>query len=294
MGMPRIRMLHPAGRESDHNLSLAAKELEKSGITVLYEPDPGPRDWPWTAGDVGTRSQRLNQALLEPDSDMVLCARGGYGSSDLLPHLDWEALAGRPPKPLIGFSDISSLHSALRARLGWHGIHGPMPDTDYWETGDAAALAGVLGQGNQAGTLTVQPLREGDDGPEGWLFGGCFTVLTNLIGTPWLPPLKDAILLLEDTGETPPRLLRALNQWQQSGALDDVAAIVLGRFSGCAVAATGVDEEGLLTAMASRLDLPVYHCRQFGHCRPNHPWIIGARATIGKQQLNWQTEGNLW
>ena len=64
---------------------------------------------------------------------------------------------------------------------------------------------------------------------EGKLFGGCFSVLTNLVGTSFLPDLAGHILIFEDIEEHPARLMRYWKQWEYAGILTGVEAVVFGR-----------------------------------------------------------------
>jgi muramoyltetrapeptide carboxypeptidase len=197
---------------------------------------------------------------------------------------------------LIGFSDISCLISAFWTRLGWPGIHGPMPGSSLWgqnSTEDIAQLLALLKDGQaKQGMLRLSPIdAEGHTAAReqtGWLFGGCFSVLTNLIGTPYLPrSLAGALLLFEDTGENYGRLLRYWNQWLQSGILDGVRGIVLGRFSDLEA---GSFEAELKAEFARRCGLPCWSSEDFGHVSPNFPFVIGAQGSIAADGtvLRWQ------
>ena len=239
---------------------------------------------------IARRASLLNQALLDNDVDCVIAARGGYGASDLLPQLDWEALLRVAPKLLVGFSDVGAVQSALYARLGWPALHAPMPGSSAW-CGDAAVdeLVSMLVTGPPlSGTIGVQCLaRSPHTGTiHGTLFGGCLSVLTNLIGTPDLPdPAPGRILFLEDVNESAERILRYWNQWCASGQLAGTAAVVLGRFAGM----TGKTPVSWLAArVAERTECPIFVSEDFGHGQPNHPIAIGGMATIQGDALNWQ------
>jgi muramoyltetrapeptide carboxypeptidase len=240
--------------------------------------------------------------LNTPDAQVVFAGRGGYGASDLLPLIPWEKLKGLAPRCLVGFSDITALHSAFWTKLGWSGLHGPMVGSPLWglnSSEDIAALLSLIEHGQPPrGMLRISPCaRAATDSRKalkGWLFGGCFSVLTNLIGTPYLPAsLAGAILLFEDTGENCGRLLRYWNQWLQSGLLQGVEGVVWGRFTQL----EGTVSEGETRAELSRRSpLPCWTSEDFGHCSPNFPFLIGAtahsvpacRQGAGEQELQWQ------
>jgi len=288
-----VRIIRTSGLESPDLLPGRIQELAGQGIQVRYDPLPLDGSWPFVAASAALRAEALAAALAESGTSAVLCARGGYGASDLLDLLPWERLRGLSPKLLIGYSDVSALHSALFARLGWPCLHAPMPATSYWgeagEQRDIDALVQILSGGDLAGTIRLKGSFPQADVPiEGWLFGGCFSVLTNMLGTGYFPQsLSGAILFFEDLGENPPRLMRFLNQWRQSGALSGVKAIVVG----CLVKCGGPDDETqslVAKQMAERTNLPVFTSSDFGHLSPNFPLGIGASARIEQGGLSWR------
>lgn len=301
---PTLRIIRPSSREATDLLAAKVATLRQQGFGVLYTDLPRDPEWAYTAATAAERCLALTQALVEPESQIILCARGGYGASDLLPLLPWDKLASLTPKLVVGFSDISALHSAFYTRLGWPGLHGPMPATALWGTdtltSDTAALLGNLrqwaDQQSLAGTLAVSEVTGAAAGPlHGRLFGGCFSVLTNLIGTPFFPKsLAGHILFIEDTDEHPGRLTRALNQWLQAGLCDGVQALVIGHLRNLG---PNIPDSAhfVLAQFAQRSGLPVFHSPLFGHTSPNYPLALGAQASIHAGQLSWHLDqANHW
>ncbi|MBF0442823.1 MAG: hypothetical protein HQK54_13035, partial [Oligoflexales bacterium] len=89
-----------------------------------------------------------------------------------------------------------------------------------------------------------------------------------------------------DIGENPARLLRYLNQWIQSGALEGVKAIILGKFTDCKF--EEVDFEATIwMEFKNRLEIPIFESPDFGHISPNMPIMIGATAEISENKLLW-------
>ncbi len=218
---------------------------------------------------LGTRD-RFDQSLREKDiveavRHSVVCAcRGGYGSLQLLPVLE-NAKVRRPP-PLLGLSDITSLHS-------------------YWMKCDAFSCYGVLPEhleSSRSGETVVsffngdpytrtghedamvRVLRAG--GAEGLCYGGCLTVLASLCGTPWQPNLEGAIFFLEDVDEKPWQWDNALTQLYFSGALRGVRALVGGSApfqEATSYGGPSVDE--ILVTWSERLGVPCLSRLPFGH-----------------------------
>jgi muramoyltetrapeptide carboxypeptidase len=287
-----IRIVRPSSREQTDLLGPRLEELRKAGFDVLYDDLPRDPNWAYVAAPTAARVEALTAALTERGTDAVLCARGGYGASDMLPLLPWERLRNATPKLLIGFSDISALHAALAAKLGWPSLHAPMPATVLWRAEDLHTLASLLAglrKGTAEFSLPVEPVSGHAGQVEGALFGGCFTVLTNLIATPYLPALDGKLVFIEDTDEHPARLMRAFNLWVQAGLLAKAKALVVGhlrnlgdKIPDCA--------PFVYERFAQISPVPVYKTQAFGHTSPNQPLLIGATATVAGdgRTLTWR------
>lgn len=264
--------------------------LDDAGFTVAHSPLVHDTRTPMSAATDPERSERLMQALLETSSDVVMSARGGYGASSLLQLIDWDELRATEPKPLIGFSDISALHSAMFSTLGRAGLHGPMPGSAlYCENNkDIAILHELLKRGLPwTSNIEVTPCNPLQPEASGWLFGGNLATLTGLIGTPWFPSsLHGAVVFLEDVGEHAGRVGRYFSQWCLSGAMEGVEAIVLGAFTNAGEGNAG-RRENIVGEFTRRVECPVFESKSFGHLSPNYPLAIGASASISDNQLRW-------
>jgi muramoyltetrapeptide carboxypeptidase len=197
------------------------------------------------------------------------------------------------PKLIIGFSDISALHSAFLAQLAWPGLHAPMPATSYWSENQDIDLTALMETFINPQNPIILNIYETISHPSlsspihGWLFGGCLSVLTNLIGTPYFPEnLNRAILFWEDIDESPARILRQVNHWIQSKVLLGVQAIILGRFT-LSQSRPDLDTRKLGTEIFLRTSIPVFLTQEFGHCSPNIPLLLGGQAQINRSSLSW-------
>ncbi len=297
----KIRIIRPSSREQGDLLAERRDELAAVGFEILYDDLPSDPTWPYASATAADRARALTDALLEPGTAAVVCARGGYGASDLLPLIPWAKLKKAPPKLLCGFSDVSALHWALDAQLGWPSVHGPMPATVLWrkkEASDAdveqllSLLRDVTAGRGLAGEIALEPLN-GAPAATGELLGGCFTVITNLIGTPYFPrSLAGKILYFEDTDEHPARLVRAFNQWAQAGLLDQAAGVVFGHFRNLG---DKIEDCApfVYERLAERTRIPAYKTKAFGHTAPNFPLVNGAAARVERGSLVWTLERNL-
>jgi muramoyltetrapeptide carboxypeptidase len=118
----------------------------------------------------------------------------------------------------------------------------------------------------------------------GVLFGGNLAVLSALVGTPYLPHLRDVVLLLEDVTEQPYRIDRMLTTLLQSGALAGLRAVVLGQFTRCEPGADGVSVRDVLAERLATLDLPVVAEAPIGHIDENRPVLLGADVEVDAQR----------
>jgi len=161
-----------------------------------------------------------------------------------------------------------------------------------WQGGeDVGALLDLLRSDRPwTGSINLAPVSKTPELKcQGRLFGGCLSVLSNLVGTPDLPSdLSGHILFFEDTGESAPRLLRYWRQWLDSGLLKGVSAVVFGRFT--EMGSMTEADSWAVTELAARTPCPVFSSRDFGHVTPNLPLAIGAQAEIRHDQLLWNLD----
>ncbi|HUE48430.1 MAG TPA: LD-carboxypeptidase [Steroidobacteraceae bacterium] len=232
----------------------------------------------YLAGDDTRRLGELTAALGDPGVRAVFCARGGYGAMRLLARLAAASPPG-PPKLLVGFSDITSLHLWLQS-LGRISVHGPvLTQLGRLPPATCERLFSVLESTSPAaalnGTLTcVGGVAEGP------LLGGNLSVVTRLIGTPFMPGLDGAILLLEDQGERPYRLDRMWTHLQLAGVFDRVRGIVLGSFTGCEEKDAPYSSTEVLRELARATGLPCAAGFPIGHGELNEPVPLGVRVRL--------------
>ncbi len=189
----------------------------------------------YLAGTDEERAADLQWALSEPGIDMVHALCGGYGCARLYDRIDWDAVG--EPRIVCGFSDITALHLALAARAGWVTFYGPnflrftrrkdelTQETEDWfhRAFRPEPLGRVFEDPENPYMLTV-----GEGIAEGPLVGGCITLLTASMGTPYEIQTEDCILLIEDLNEDEYLVDTAINHLLRSGKLERAAGIVFG------------------------------------------------------------------
>jgi muramoyltetrapeptide carboxypeptidase len=231
----------------------------------------------YLAGSDERRLQELTAALLDPAIKAVFCARGGYGATRLLQYLGSARLG--PPKPVVGFSDITALHLWLQS-LGLMSIHGPvLTQLAQLSAATSERLFALLESPSPAASLGATDTFVSGVA-EGPLLGGNFSVVTRLLGTPYLAPLDGAILLLEDVGERPYRLDRMWTHLALAGVFARVRGIALGEFKHCEEQDADYRAADVLRELAAATGLPCAAGFPIGHGEHNDPVPLGARVRL--------------
>lgn len=272
-----VAIAAPGGPVDAAKLAAGVRVWEAAGHRVVHRDDITDRRG-YLAGDDARRAEELVAWARDPEVGAIVCARGGYGCSRLLEHLDPAAFR-TARKPIVGYSDITSLLLWLRRRAGLVGFHGPM--LERGEDVDAEAFSHLVA--SLSGDATPRFAGRGLLGGrgEGRLVGGNLVLVAASLGTPWEVDTRGAILLLEEVGEQPYRIDRLLQQLRAAGKLETLAGIGLGALQGC-VDARYPEPAALdvVVEIAAPLGIPVVAELPFGHVRRNFAWPLGARATI--------------
>ena len=272
-----IGIAAPAFAVDPEALEVGEAQLREAGFATVRREDLTERRW-YLAGDDRRRVREL-MALVEDDRvDAILCARGGYGCHRIVAELD-PLRVRAAAKPLIGFSDITTLLLWQRKRAGLVGFHAPMLNRrEGMLPEELESLLRAL-RGDPAPALLGE--AHGGGRGEGRLVGGSLTVLAASLGTPWEVDTRGAILLLEDVHEKPYALDRLLQQMRAAGKLDRVAGVGVGQLIDCVdpMRETPSAEEVVLEALLP-LGVPIVLGLPFGHGRPNLTWPFGVRGAL--------------
>jgi muramoyltetrapeptide carboxypeptidase len=228
----RVAVVAPSGPFDGDRFASGLQTLRVLDLEPVHDPRIFARRG-YLAGEDGDRLASLEAAIADPDVKAIWAARGGYGAMRLLGRLrlhDWV----QAEKLLVGFSDITALHASLNA-LGFPTLHAPVLTQLSEQPPKALArLHEILFTSRPAAPLQAEPLVTLHPGKaRGKLVGGNLSLLASLVGTPFLPSLAGALLLIEDIGERPYRIDRLWTQLRLSGALDGVRGVVVGQFLRC-------------------------------------------------------------
>ena len=231
---PVVAVVAPASSAQGARLDAGAAALAARGWQVRFAEHARGRHAPYFSAGVEERLDDLHAAFADREVDAILCTRGGYGSNYLLPGLDLGLIRANP-KPLLGYSDVTVVQSRLLDQTGLVAFHAPLLAGDFSRPGgvDESSLSAVLRGGLHTYGVGegLRALRPGM--AEGVLHGGCLTLLTASLGTPYAPELEGKLLFLEDVGVKPYQVDRMLRQLVLAGKLVGVPGIVFGEMMDC-------------------------------------------------------------
>ncbi len=289
-----VAIVAPSGIMWDNfDVQLATESLNALGLKAKIFPHARDR-YGYLAGTDENRAKDLMAAFLDPEVKGIFCLRGGWGAARILDFLDFKAIEANP-KILIGYSDITALHTAIAAKTNMVSFLGPNAGSS-WRIYEADIVRDMLFAAKKVeikslvknnGTLVPRinrPRTLSGGVAEGRLSGGNLTVFSSLVGTEYFPDLSGTILCLEDIGEKIYRIDRMLTQLSLAGHLKNLKGVALGGFTDC-----GPDENepygGFLIDEVfehhfGNLGIPVFRGAQFGHIPDNATLPIGAKARM--------------
>ena len=211
--------------------------IDALGYRVIVA-DSCREEYGYLSGTDASRAKGLNQMFRDDRVDAVVCMRGGYGVTRMLDRVDFDAIRANP-KLLLGYSDITALHTAIHEKVGMATMHGPMPDSSWMELDDFSrrSMLRALSSTEPLGTLYnpegMAPRCVVPGRCEGRLVGGNLSLIAALCGTPYQLNPEGKVLLLEDVGEYVYRLDSMLTQLRLAGMFEKCAGVVLGGFTRC-------------------------------------------------------------
>lgn len=232
------------------------------------------------AGSDEERLGAFHELAADSSVRAILFTRGGHGCLRLLPRIDWPALAA-VPRAYVGYSDLTPFLLQVVTRLRLVAFHGPMVAGDLARglgSEEWASLERAL-TGDYPDSLPLDRI-DGDSAVEGPLLGGCLSLLTATLGTPFAPDLAGSILFWEDVNEPLYRIDRMLNQLALSGSLSRITGMVIGKLELADEESGGLDLVGVVQEIADRPAWPVASGCPSGHCRPNMTLPLGLTARL--------------
>ncbi|MBB3697887.1 LD-carboxypeptidase [Flammeovirga yaeyamensis] len=253
--------------------------LRSWGLVVSDEQEWG-AEWGSLAGADIRRASRLQKAINNPEIKAIFLARGGYGITRIIDTLDWSGFIDHP-KWVIGFSDVTALHSAIN-NLGFASIHAPMVAQFNNKELEVSVnqLQGVLFF-NEAPDIIGKVKEEfSDQTIEGEVVGGNLCLIADQIGTSSELDLENKILFIEEVGEKAYQIDRMMTRLLRSGALKNIKALIMGQFSSVPNEEPPFFPLTIKQIIKEKVNVPVITDVSCGHETPNTPILLGGTYVI--------------
>jgi muramoyltetrapeptide carboxypeptidase len=274
----RVGVIAPAGCVERSTLEAGIEAIRAEGLEVELSPNLFASHG-YLAGKAEERARDLEEFFRRRDIDAIFCARGGFGSVQLLPYLHRE-ISGYP-KIFLGYSDVTILLNWLRQCCGMITFHAPMVAMDLarglTETSKTYFWPVLSGQMTAWKVALGEIIRPGKAQSE--IMGGCLSILVTTLGTPYEIDTRGKLLFMEDIGEKPYKIERMLTHLKMAGKLDAVAGVLLGDFTQCeGDSSRGIRE--IVIDMFSNAPYPVVMGVKAGHGVENIALPFGVRMLL--------------
>jgi muramoyltetrapeptide carboxypeptidase len=249
----------------------------------------------YLAGTDEARLEDLHAMFKNKNVKAIINVRGGYGSGRLLDKINY-GLIKRNPKIFVGYSDITALQMAFLKKTGLVTFAGPMLAVDFWKdevnefTEDffwkMISSTKKIGKLINPDNENFYTLTKGRG--EGSLIGGNLALLTSLIGTPYQPNFKNAVLLLEEIGEEPYKVDRMFYQLKYAtNGFKDLKGIIIGRFVDCYIkdkTSPSLTLNDVISDYFGSLKIPVIYNVKHGHIEQNLtiPWGVKTKMNSSR------------
>jgi len=289
----KLALVAPGSYISESELQDSIKNLNQLGFEASYSEKILLQSG-YFAGTDKDRTDDLMEKFSDKRIKGIVCARGGYGCSRILPMLDYDIIRANP-KVLIGYSDITALLYGIYQKAGLVTFHGPVGTSTFNDYSvnnfkkvlinpERTSLFENSTSGDDENVYGVTTIVKGKR--KGRLVGGNLSIIVSLIGTDFDVDYSNKIIFIEEIGEEPYRVDRMLTQMIQSGKFDNVAGIMMGNFRKCEV-----KEESALTGKSftlmevlkdrlSSLKIPVVYGMSFGHVKDKFTIPFGILAEL--------------
>jgi len=227
-----IAIVCPAGFLPAAKAKACINTLKKWGFKVTKGKTLGGKSKNYFSGSFEERLADLQNQIDDPSINAILCGRGGYGTTHLLDHIDWKKFK-KNPKWIIGFSDITILHTYLLTEIGVAGIHGPMANAFNEDNGiNRYTLSLKDSLEGKPVHYTAKPHAQNTYGKAtAPMVGGNLSLLAHAVGTNADVDTRGKILFIEDVGEQLYNVERMLLQLKRAGKLSKLKGLVVGGFT---------------------------------------------------------------
>jgi muramoyltetrapeptide carboxypeptidase len=276
-----IGLVAPGRKVSQPDVAASLSVFASWGLQVKLAPNLFSEDHAYLAGTDQQRLEDFQLMMEDPSVSAIICARGGYGSSRFVDHLDFSALRNAP-KWIVGFSDVTAIHLKLFS-LGIQSIHATMPilfsqaqskgSVDKLREvlfGESSSIASPGHPKNKTGTVSGQ------------IIGGNLSLIVDSLGTSSEPDTEGKILVVEEIDEYRYRIDRMMNHLKRAGKLKGLAGLVVGHMTDIkdSTLPFGETEEEIVLHHTQGSHYPIAFQFPIGHENPNLAWKHGATVEL--------------
>ncbi|MBH8565500.1 LD-carboxypeptidase [Nostoc sp. CENA67] len=278
-----VGLIAPAGIVEPKDIEVVKQYLTELGLKVKLGAHILDR-YGYLAGKDADRALDINTMFGDRSVKAIITMRGGWGCNRILPLLDYPLIRSHP-KILMGYSDITSLLLAINARSRIITFHGPVA-ISTWSPFVLDYLKRILFnkeamtmENIKTGEVRVEAIAPGK--AKGKLVGGNLSVLSAMVGSPYLPSWYQSILFVEDTNEDVYRVDRMLTQLKNTGILNQIAGFIFGQCTDCSLG-----DEPSFTLMQVLQDhilplgIPAWYGSMIGHLKDKFILPIGLEVEI--------------
>jgi len=277
-----IGILCPAGFMPLEKAQTCIETLTDWGYKVVTGKTLG-HQFNYFSGTDEERLQDLQQMLDDESIKAILCARGGYGTGRIIDRLHFKKFKEHP-KWIIGFSDITALHSHIYKHYKIASMHAPMAaafnDEEYKNKYVQSLHDALIGR--KADYVVEGNILNQNGKASGILVGGNLSLLAHLIGTSSDVKTKNKILFIEDIGEYIYNVDRMMYQLKRSGKLEELKGLIIGRFSEMkdTTIPFGQTTEAVIKDIVKEYDYPVCFGFPVSHDKENYALKIGVKYKL--------------
>ncbi len=282
-----VGLINPASPIDREDVEYTEKALAKLGLKVKRGAHILDQ-YGYLAGIDRDRTADIHAMFADDSVQALLTVRGGWGCNRILPLLDYD-LIRQHPKIIMGYSDITSLLLGIYARSGLVTFHGPVGTSD-WNRFSVASMQQILlngGTGRMINPVNISAETITPGKATGRIIGGNLSVLTSMVGSPYLPDWNQTILFVEEIGEDIYRVDRMLTQLKIAGILDRISGFI---FAQCRNCTPGEDDDPSLTLpqvfsdMIKPLGIPAWYGAAIGHIENKFTVPIGLPVEIDAKE----------
>lgn len=295
-----VALVAPGSYVSKEEVDESVENLTALGFNVVYSERILLQNG-YFSGKDEERSEDLMEKFSDNNVKAIVCARGGYGCSRILPLLDYDVIR-KNPKVLIGYSDVTALLYGIYQHSGLITFHGPVGISSYNDFTMNYFNKTLMKPERTLTLINANPTKDENiygvttisgGAAKGRLVGGNLSIMVSLIGTKFDVDYSNKLIFIEEIGEEPYRIDRMLTQMIQSGKFENAGGIILGIFDRCEAKekdpsfSRSFSLMDVLKDRLSKLKIPVVYGMSFGHVKDKFtiPFGLLAEFDADKQQI---------